>query len=160
MKIFVTVGTHSQQFDRLLEKIDGLKGSGKIKDEIFAQAGNCTYKPKNFKFGNFISDAEYEKWMKSADIIVSHAGAGSIINALKNRKALVIVPRLTRFGEHVNDHQLELAKAMEKESFAISVDDEKNLLNAIEKAHSFRPKESGRKMQTIATLQNFLGKVR
>ena len=159
MKIFVTVGTHSQQFDRLLKAMDGLKAGKLAGDEIFAQSGNCEYKPENFKSGNFISDREYTKWMEGADIIISHAGAGSIINALRNGKALIIVPRLEKFGEHVNDHQRELAEAMERGGFAIAVENEDLLGEAVKRARDFRPKESKSKAQTVGLIKEFLGNI-
>ena len=111
--IFVTVGTHSQQFNRLLEKLDELKKRGKIKEELFAQTWNSSYVPKNFKSKKFLTDNEFEEKVKKASLVISHGGAGAIITSLKYEKKLVLVPRLKDFGEHTDSHQLDLARFME-----------------------------------------------
>ena len=111
--IFVTVGTHGQQFDRLLKKIDQLKGEQKISEEIFAQIGHSTFSPKNFSFKKFLSDSEFEKKVSQSSLVISHAGAGAIITSLKYAKGLVLVPRMQEFGEHTDSHQIDLARFME-----------------------------------------------
>lgn len=132
--IFLTVGTHKDPFDRLIKKVDELAGAGAIKDKIVMQIGNSTYEPKNCEFYKFVGSDKFEELYKSADIIICHAGAGSIINALKNKKHLVIVPRLKKFHEHTDDHQLDLAEAMEKDGKAVCVRDVEQLPEAINKA--------------------------
>jgi len=144
-KIFASVGTHPQPFDRLLKELDDFAAKHK-ELEIFAQTGNSGYAPKNFCFEKFLGGKEYDLRMAWADVVVSHGGAGTIINALLGRKPLVVVPRLKKFGEHTNDHQLDLARALEEKGKAIAVfgigDLEKRVLDAF----SFRPNlESGRR---------------
>ena len=114
MNIFVTVGTHSQGFDRLIKEVDELLIKEKIKDKVFAQIGNTKYIPKKIIFKKFLNEKEYLKNFKKADLIISHAGAGSIINALKLNKKLILVPRLKKFNEHTDNHQIELAKEIRK----------------------------------------------
>ncbi len=133
-KLFVTVGTHRQQFNRLLEAVDKLKGNGKLKFGVFAQSGHCTYKPKNFEAGDFLPDEEYFSRLGGCSLVISHAGAGTIINALKHGKPLVIVPRLKKYGEHTNDHQKDIAKAMEEEGRAVAAGDLRELGKKIEEA--------------------------
>lgn len=138
--IFLTVGTHKDPFDRLIKKVDDLVSSGSIKDKVVMQIGNSAYEPKNCEFYRFIGSDKFEELYKSADIIICHAGAGSIINALKNKKHLVIVPRLKKFHEHTDDHQLDLAEAMEKDGKAVCVRDVEQLPEAINNASaSFVP---------------------
>ncbi len=132
--IFVTVGTHKHPFDRLVKKIDSLVGDGVITDRIFMQTGSSDYAPKNCEFEKFVGSDKFERLYAEADTIICHAGAGSIINALKNRKHLIIVPRLKKFNEHNDDHQLDLAEAMESEGKAVCVYDVDNLPDAIKKA--------------------------
>ncbi|RLG69390.1 MAG: hypothetical protein DRO07_02400, partial [Candidatus Iainarchaeum archaeon] len=86
MRIFIALGTHPQQFNRLLKALDRLVAGKKIKGKLFAQIGNSSYEPKNFPFKKFLKPEEYEREMKRADIVISHAGAGSIITALKYEK--------------------------------------------------------------------------
>lgn len=155
-KIFITVGTHTQQFNRIVEKMDELAGAGKINGStVFAQTGNCTYAPKNFKFKKFMDAKEYERAIKASSIVVSHGGAGSIINSLKNRKVLIITPRLQRYGEHTNDHQRELANALEKRGKAIALHDVSKLGGAIKKAGSFKIRGKEEKEGLIMALEEF-----
>ncbi len=132
--IFVTVGTHKDQFDRLIKTVDELVARGAIADKVVMQTGNSTYEPKNCEFYRFVGSDKFEELYKTADIIICHAGAGSIINALKNKKHLVIVPRLKKFHEHTDDHQLDLANAMEKEGKAVCVRDVETISEAVKKA--------------------------
>ena len=111
--IFVTVGTHPQQFNRLIEKLDKLAGEKKIPGKIFAQIGHSTYKPKNFEYRDFIGIADFRKKMAEADLVITHSGEGNIGLAKNLGKKMVVVPRKKEFGEHTNDHQLELAEVVE-----------------------------------------------
>lgn len=108
--IFVTVGTHEQQFNRLLREIDRLVEIGVIKEEVFIQTGFCTYEPKHCKWGKLISYKEMEKKVKEARIIITHGGPASFIAPLQIGKTPIVVPRQFEFDEHVNDHQFEFVK--------------------------------------------------
>lgn len=126
-KIFVCVGTHTQPFDRLLKAVDELNDNY----EVIVQIGYSTYQPRKKRWFRFCTQKEFEEYCKWSDVIISHAGAGSIITALILRKPLVIVPRLKKFGEHTDDHQLELARKMAEEKYAVVCEDEKELKNYI-----------------------------
>ncbi|MDI6654714.1 MAG: glycosyltransferase, partial [Candidatus Hydrothermarchaeota archaeon] len=78
---------------------------------------------------------------KEARIVISHGGAGSIIFALRSGKPVVVVPRLKKFDEHVNDHQLELAKQLEREGKIIGAYDIEELDKAIASAEKLPPRE-------------------
>ncbi len=155
-KIFVSVGTHPQPFDRLLRELDGLLESGNLNAEIFAQSGACAYKPEHFRAKPFLSQKEYDRRMKEARIIIAHGGAGTIINALLLKKPVVVVPRLQRYGEHTNDHQLDLAEALAKRKKTLYVKDMKELGEAIKKAHSFRPSSASDREKLEKRLSSFL----
>ncbi len=101
---------------------------------MFIQIGNATYEPKNCEYYRFVGADKFEELYKTADTIICHAGAGSIINALKNNKHLVIVPRMKKFKEHTDDHQLDLAEAMENGGKAVCVRDINDLGVSIKKA--------------------------
>jgi UDP-N-acetylglucosamine transferase subunit ALG13 len=105
--IFVTVGTHEQQFNRLLKSIDSLR----IDHERIVQFGFSTYPLQNCRALRFVQFDEMRSLMSRADAVVTHAGVGSIMLALSSGKRPVVAPRLHRFGEHVDDHQLEVAEA-------------------------------------------------
>ena len=153
-RIFASVGTHPQQFDRLLKGLDELAKKDRSMG-VFAQTGNSGYEP-SFPHKKFLSGSEYEKKFEEAGIIISHGGAVTIINALQVKKKLIIVPRLKRFGEHTNDHQLDLARALERRGKALAVDDISGLANAIEKAKSFSADFSSTREKLISRINSFL----
>lgn len=108
--IFVTVGTHEQQFNRILEKIDQLIGEGLINEEVIIQSGFSTYKVKNCRCESIISYSEMINNIKAARIVITHGGPATFIMPLKYGKIPIVVPRQKQFDEHVNDHQIEFAK--------------------------------------------------
>ncbi len=107
--IFVTVGTHEQPFNRLIEEVDRLKKEGIITDEVFIQTGFSTYEPQYCDWKNIISYPEMEDYMNRADIIITHGGPATFMGAIAKGKKPIVVPRQEKFGEHVNDHQLDFA---------------------------------------------------
>ena len=110
-KIFVTVGS-TYPLNRLIKEIDKI-GENKSY-EIFAQIGESDLILKNIAFKKFLTYMEMQSKMKWADLIISHAGAGSIIELLVLGKPFILFPRLKKFGEAVDDHQVEICKAFEK----------------------------------------------
>jgi len=132
--IFVTVGTHTQSFNRLLREMDSI--AKKTRKKVIAQIGHSTYEPKNmdwFRFRDSIDDL-----YKKADIVICHGGAGSIMNALVNKKPVIGVPRYKKFDEHVNDHQIDLVKNMEREGKIIAVYDIRKLETAISRVKKIK----------------------
>ena len=101
--IFVTVGTHEQPFNRLIKKIDELKESGIIQEDVIIQTGFSTYEPKHCQWN--VADAR---------IVITHGGPASFIMPLQIGKTPIVVPRQHQFNEHVNDHQVEFARNVEK----------------------------------------------
>lgn len=112
--IFVTVGTHEQSFDRLIKKVDELKRDNIIRDDIIMQTGFSTYEPKYCKWSKLLLYKEMEQNVKDAHIVITHGGPASFIMPLQIGKTPIVVPRQHQFNEHVNDHQVEFAKAVSK----------------------------------------------
>lgn len=110
--IFVTVGTHEQQFNRLIKYIDELKGSGKIEDDIIIQTGFSTYEPKYCAWSKLFPYKEMVKNVADARIVITHGGPSSFIMPLQIGKIPIVVPRQFEFDEHVNNHQVEFTKAV------------------------------------------------
>lgn len=106
--IFVTVGSQKFPFNRLLKEIDRLIECGIIKDEVIAQIGYSDYLPKNYKYVQFIDRDVFENYEQMADIVITHGGTGAIVGALKKNKKVIAVPRLKKYGEHVDNHQLQI----------------------------------------------------
>lgn len=87
--------------------------AGKIDEKVIMQIGHTEYKPVNAEYFDFVDDfAKIEQLNRDARIVVSHAGAGSILTALNLRSPVIVVPRLKKYNEHMDDHQLEIADAM------------------------------------------------
>ena len=106
--IFVTLGSQKFQFNRLLKAMDDQIADGKISDRVFAQTGASDYLPKGYEYKPFLNRDEYTEWIDKADIVITHGGTGAIIGAVKKGKKVIAVPRLKKYGEHVDDHQLQL----------------------------------------------------
>ncbi len=112
--IFVTVGTHEQPFDRLLKQIDKMIEEEKIKEEVIVQKGYTDYEMKNCKSYKLIGYNEMQQYINKARIVITHGGPASFLNVLSFNKIPIVVPRRKEFYEHVNDHQFEFAKQVER----------------------------------------------
>lgn len=106
--IFVTLGSQKFQFNRLLKAVDQLVEQGDINDSVFAQTGYSDYKPVYYSSKPFLDRDEFADLEEKADIIITHGGTGAIIGAVKKGKKVIAVPRLAKYGEHVDDHQIQL----------------------------------------------------
>ena len=120
--IFVTVGSRNYPFNRLFEKLDELFDRGILKEEMFAQIGTSTYCPKNYEYKDFISQEEFLEYVKKADIVVSHGASGSIMKALNAGKKVIAVTRLEKYGEHINDHQIQNNEAFSSNGYVLMAD--------------------------------------
>ena len=128
--IFVTVGTHEQAFNRLIQKIDELKRDGLIKDEVIMQTGFSTYKPKYCKWKKLIPYQQMKQYVDEARIVITHGGPASFIMPLQVGKVPIVVPRQKKFDEHVNDHQVSFSNAVAKRTGTIIVVDDMDKLGA------------------------------
>lgn len=106
--IFVTLGSQKFQFDRLLKKLDELVEQGIITDRIMAQIGASTYLPRHYEYIRFMDREVFAETMDKCSVVITHGGTGVIIGAVKKGKKVIAVPRLAKYGEHVDDHQLQL----------------------------------------------------
>ena len=106
--IFVTLGSQKFPFNRLLKKIDELIEDGTITEPVFAQTGASDYIPKRYEYKPFLDREEFARQMSLCDTVITHGGTGAIIGAVKKGKKVIAVPRLAKYGEHVDDHQLQL----------------------------------------------------
>lgn len=131
--IFITLGSQKFQFNRILMEIDRLLELGKINDEVFAQIGYSDYKPQNYKYKNFLDRIEFISNINKSNIIITHGGTGAIVNAIKNGKKVIAVPRLKKFDEHVDDHQLQITAQFKESMLIESITDIKDLENALKK---------------------------
>lgn len=139
--IFVTVGTHEQQFNRLLKEIDYLKKSRMIKEKVFMQIGYSDYIPQYCEYGDFLSYKEIEIYIKNASTVITHGGPASFMKVISLGKIPIVVPRLIEFKEHVNNHQLEFAKKVVEKGYPIQiVENISQLKHKLESNHNFETK--------------------
>ena len=120
--IFVTVGSRNYPFDRLFKRLDELYEDGILTETMFAQVGTSVYKPKHYKYKDFISQEEFTEKVKEANIVVSHGASGSIMKALNAGKKVIVVTRLERYNEHINDHQIQNNEAFSSNGYVLMAD--------------------------------------
>lgn len=131
--IFVTLGSQKFQFNRLLKEVDRLVEEGSINEEVFAQIGYSDYKPKNYNYKEFLDRKAFAEVMSKCDKVITHGGTGAIINAVKNNKKVIAIPRLKEFNEHVDNHQIEIVKQFSEMQIIKSAEDIKKLGTLINK---------------------------
>lgn len=120
--VFVAVGTQKQQFDRLFKLIEEskiLEG-----EEIIAQSGYTKFDTNKTKMLGFISQEDLDKYTNECDYIICHGGVGTIFTALNKKKKVLVVPRLKKYKEHKNDHQLEICKELEKDGYILYLNED------------------------------------
>lgn len=130
--IFVTVGTHEQQFNRLIETVDHLVKDHIIQEKVVMQIGYSTYEPKCCEYCKLYPYQEMVKMVDEARIVITHGGPSSFIMPLQMGKIPIVVPRQKQFDEHVNDHQVMFTKAVaERKGTIIVIEDINELRDVI-----------------------------
>lgn len=145
--IFVTVGSR-YPFDRLIKLVDEW-ASNNQGVKIFGQIGESKYTPKNFEFVKYVSIEDFRSKVSSCDFLVSHAGMGGILSASDFSKKIVVYPRLSEYGEAVNDHQLDTLKMVSHLSFVFPALSKTELFSAIDQCVSF-PQWRGEKEVSVS----------
>ncbi len=112
--IFVTVGTHEQQFNRLVRCIDELKRDHMIEEDVIIQKGYSTYQPQACTHSDFFPYKEMTSLVAQARIVITHGGPSSFIMPLQIGKIPIVVPRKKEYDEHVNDHQPNFCNTVAK----------------------------------------------
>jgi len=154
--IFLTVGTQFP-FDRLVRSIDEVISRNGFKEEIFAQIGDSSYHPRNFKAIPLLEKKVFDKRISEASCIVSHAGIGTIAMALDNEKPLLVMPRLKKYGEVVNDHQVAIAKRFEELGYILVAYTEEQLPDKLKQLKSFIPQKRKANPDAVANrIRQFL----
>lgn len=138
--ILVMLGTQNNSFHRLLEEIDRLIINGKIREKVIVQAGYTKYESQNMKIIDFVSSEELEKLEQQAYYVITHGGVGSIIGSIEKGKKVIAVPRLKQYGEHVNNHQLDIVESFDKLGYIIGITDVSQLSDALQRIDTFEPK--------------------
>lgn len=134
--IFITLGSQKFQFNRILKEVDKLIEEDSINEEVFAQIGNSNYVPRNFQYKQFLDREEFKEYIMKSDIVITHGGTGAIMTAVKENKIVIAVPRLQKYGEHVNDHQIQIVKNFEQSNIVFPLYDIDKLGNAIKESRN------------------------
>ena len=95
------------------------------------QTGYSDYEPKNYEYKNFLDRDEFSDIMGKCDKVITHGGTGAIIGAVKKEKKVIAIPRLAKFGEHVDDHQLQIIEQFEEMNFIKSIKEIDELENSL-----------------------------
>lgn len=137
--ILVILGTQNMPFTRLLNAIQKEVDKGNLNDEIIVQAGVTKFESPNMKVFDLIPGHEFDELVKTADLVITHAGVGSILGAITNGKTVIAAARDEKYGEHVNNHQYEILEQFEKDGYILGLYDFDKLDEVLEKAKTFKP---------------------
>ena len=137
--ILVTLGTQDKSFKRLLDAVQKQIDLGNIKDEVIVQAGSTKYESKDMKIFDLIDREEFTNLMQKCNLVITHGGVGSILNGLKNNKVVIAAPRLAKYNEHINDHQLQIIERFEEAGYILALHDFDKLDEVLKKTKKFKP---------------------
>ena len=138
--IFVTLGTNDKSFKRLLDEIENQIELGNIKDKVIVQSGYTKYESKKMKIIDLMPINEFNKNIEQCDILITHGGVGTILDGLKKGKKIIAFPRLSKYQEHVNDHQVEIINEFYNSGFILTGKIE-DVSKIIEESKKFIPKK-------------------
>lgn len=157
MNVFASVGTQKFPFTRLLKLVDQAAAQGQPQDRFFAQTGFTDYQSPRIETKPFLPKEEFEERIKNCDLLIVHGGVGTMITALKYQKKIIVVPRLCKYGEHVDDHQMQIAESFEQKNLVLCCRDGDDILRLIEEAghHSFAAYVSHR-ADMVRAIEGFL----
>lgn len=139
--ILVLLGTQNNSFHRLLEEIEENIKDRTIKEEVVVQAGYTKFESENMKVFDLIPKEQLEELQSQADLIITHGGVGSIITSIRKGKKVIAVPRMHQYGEHVNNHQIEIIENFNEQQYIIGIEKVEDLKQAIIKVKDFKPKK-------------------
>ena len=152
--ILVLLGTQDKPFKRLLNAVLKAKENNIIKDKVIAQIGCTKFKSDKIETFDYTTKEEIEKLIDKAKIVITHAGVGTIIECISKDKKVIVVPRRKKYGEHTNDHQLEITKEFEEKKYIKAVYNLSKLGDALEEIKKFKPEKY------ISNSENFRNKIK
>ena len=158
--ILVLLGTQNNSFHRLLEEVEKNINEGTINEEVIVQAGYTKFKSHKMRIIDLISKEQLEQFQEEASLIITHGGVGSIITSIKKGKKVIAVPRMHEYGEHVNNHQVQIVKNFDEQGYIIGIERVEDLKQAIIKSKEFKHKKyqtNNDKMLKI--IEDFIDKI-
>ncbi len=155
--IFITTGTSAWDFSRFIRIMDGL--ALKIDSKIIMQIGQTRYAPRNCEYVRYLNKKELETRYEKSRLIVSHAGVGSILTAIRLHKDIIVFPRRQAYQEHLDDHQLELAKNLEHPLVCAALEEkelENKILSVLNHPHLAGSERLEKQMSLVSNLARYL----
>lgn len=159
--IFITLGTQDKPFTRLLEAVQREIDNGNIKDKVVVQAGYTKnkFKSDDMEIFDLIPMDKFNDLMAECDLLITHGGVGSIIDALKKDKKVIAAARLAEHGEHVNNHQLQIIESFSESGYILNLSNFDELGKLLKQVKKFKPKSyQGNNEKFIKKLIGFIDK--
>lgn len=155
--ILVLLGTQNNSFHRLLEEVQKNIDNGIIQEEVVVQKGYTKFESATMILYDQLPKEEINQLIEKADLVITHGGVGSIVNSIQRNKKVIAIPRLKKYNEHVNDHQLDIIKSFNQKGYIIGLNGVGELKEALEKVQYFEPatyiKNTG---NIISIIENFI----
>jgi len=139
--ILVVLGTEKYVFTRPLVQLESYAKDFCINEKIVVQAGFTVYESDRMEIFPFLKSSELEELYRQARVVICHGGTGSVVAGVKLRKKVVVVPRLKKYHEHIDDHQLELVAAFEAQNYILPWLEHDELSEVFDKLNGFQPSD-------------------
>lgn len=152
--ILVTLGTQDKNFTRLLKAIDKEIEKGNIKEKVLVQAGYMygKYESSNMEMFDLIDREKFNDLINECSFLITHGGVGSILAGLKASKKVIVCPRLSKYKEHMNNHQVQIVNNFLESGYILAYNENDDLGDIIKKLADFKPKEYVSNTQNIINL--------
>lgn len=155
--ILVLVGTSDYNFKRLLDAVKREVDNGNIKDKVIMQAGCNKIESDKIEVFDLIEKEKLDKLVKEADVIITHGGVGSILQALEYKKPVIAAAREKKYEEAANDHQHQIIDEFVERGFILKLDDFDKLDEVLNKAKTFKPKQyKSNNKNFVKVLDNYI----
>ena len=157
--ILVTLGTQDKSFERLLSEIERLMNQGVIREKVVVQAGYTTYSSDKMEIFDYLPKDKFEKLIQQSRILITHGGVGTILDGLSRNKKIIAVPRLSKYMEHTNDHQLQVVEKLGSEGYILACASVEDVEMNLKKISKFHPKKYQKNnQQMVSLIENFIEK--
>jgi len=139
--ILVLLGTQDKSFKRLLDAIQKCIDDKTIKEKVVVQSGHTKYDSSLMEIFSLLPKGSYDDLIKKARILITHGGVSSIFDGIKNNIPVIAAARLREYGEHTNNHQLEIINKFADEGYLLALNDFDELGEKIKEAKTFKAKK-------------------
>lgn len=155
--ILITLGTQDKEFTRLLDLVQREIDKGNIKDKVVVQAGHTKYESKDMEIFDLIDREKFSELISKCDLLITHGGVGSIITGLQNNKKVIVAPRLSKYNEHMNDHQIQITENFSRMKYILPLYENDDLAKVLKQAQKFKPnKYKSNTKNMIKLVSNFI----